>query len=141
MKYLLDTNVVSELRRVQCHPNVRARLAAIAEEDLCISVITLGEIAYGISRLEPGKRRREFEEWLDQTERFFADRLLPVDREIARLWGEITAKAAEQGRVIHAADGLIAATAIRHGLHVMTRDVTGFEATGVMLINPWEEAR
>jgi toxin FitB len=139
VKYLLDTNVVSEVRRAKCQPNVRARLAAIPEEDLCISVITIGEIAHGICRLEPGKRRREFEEWLGQTERFFADRLLPVDREIARLWGEITAKAAEQGRAIHAADGLIAATAVRHGLHLMTRDVMGFEATGVMLINPWEE--
>jgi len=139
VKYLLDTNVVSEVRRAECHPNVRARLAAIAEEDLCISVITLGEIAHGISRLEPGKRRREFEEWLGQTERLFAERLLPVDREIARLWGQITARAADQGRVIHAADGLIAATGIRHGLHVITRDVKGFEATGVMLINPWEE--
>lgn len=138
MKYLLDTNVVSEARRTECDPTVRARLASIADEDLCISVITIGEIAYGIARLEPGKRRRQFEEWLGQTEHFFADRLLQVDQETARAWGHITAKAAAKGRAIHAADGLIAATAVRHGLQLMTRNTKDFGTTGAMLINPWE---
>lgn len=139
MKYLLDTNVISEAHRTQCHPAVRARLAATPDEDLCISVISIGEIAYGIARLEPGKRRRELTEWLAETQQYFADRLLEVDREIAQLWGEITAKAAGRGRALHAADGLIAATALGHGLHLMTRNVADFELTGVMLINPWEE--
>lgn len=138
MKYLLDTNVVSEARRPQCHPSVRARLEASADEDLCLSVVSIGELAYGIARMSSGKRRRELEKWLVQTEQLFADRLLNIDRHIAQLWGEISAKATARGQTLNAADGLIAATAIRHGLHLMTRNLKDFEATGVMLINPWE---
>jgi toxin FitB len=138
VKYLLDTNVVSEARRPQCNPSVRARLAAAANDDLYISVISIGKIAYGVSRLVPGKRRREIEEWLAQTEHYFTDRLLTVDRDIARLWGEITAKSAELGHTLHAADGLIAATALRHGLSVMTRNTKDFDTVGVKLVNPWE---
>lgn len=61
---------------------------------------------------------------------------LSLDSETARVWGELTARAQQQGRTVHMADGLIAATALRHGLHVMTRNVSDFEPTGVLLINP-----
>ncbi len=138
MKFLLDTNVVSETRRTQCHPAVRARLEATENSDLYISVITVGEVAFGIARLEQGKRREELAEWLAKTELFFADRVLPVDGEIARLWGNLAAQAADKGRALHAADGLIAATAMRHGLGIMTRNVADFAFTAVQIINPWE---
>jgi predicted nucleic acid-binding protein len=138
VKLLLDTNVVSEARRTQCHPNVRAHLDAADDADLVISVVSIGEIAFGIARLELGKRRKKLEEWLAQTEIFFADRILPIDRDIARLWGNITAKAAEQGHTFHASDGLIAATALRHGLKLMTRNLADFAGTGVILVDPWE---
>jgi predicted nucleic acid-binding protein len=137
VKFLLDTNVVSEIRRPKAHPAVRAAVEAAAEVDLHISVITLGELAFGIARLEPGKRRQELEHWLAQTEVLFADRLLGIDPNIARLWGNLAARAAGAGHTLHAADGLIAATAIHHSLHLMTRNVADFKSTGVQIVNPW----
>jgi predicted nucleic acid-binding protein len=70
-------------------------------------------------------------------ERHYADRVLPVDLETSHIWGELTAAAQKIGKIIPASDGLIAATARRHGLHVMTRNTEHFEPTGVMLVNPW----
>jgi predicted nucleic acid-binding protein len=67
----------------------------------------------------------------------YADRLLPVDLETSRLWGELTAAARKIGRIIPAADGLIAATTRRNGLHIMTRNTGDFESAGALLLNPW----
>jgi len=138
MKTLIDTDVLSEARKPDGHASVKQRLAAADPSDLFISVISIGEIAHGIARLPAGARRRDLETWFGMTERHFADRILPIDRDIAQLWGEITARAASNGRTLHAADGLIAATALHHGLRIMTRNVKDFEATGVLLTNPWE---
>lgn len=138
MKTLIDTDVLSEARKPDGHAPVKQRLAAADPSDLFISVISIGEIAHGIGRLPAGARRRELETWFGMTERHFADRILPIDRDIAQLWGEITAKAAGLGRTLHAADGLIAATALHHGLRIMTRNVKDFDATGVLLSNPWD---
>jgi predicted nucleic acid-binding protein len=138
MKTLIDTDVLSEARKPGGHALVKQRLAAAEPDDLFISVISIGEIAHGIARLPAGVARRELEAWLGVTERHFADRILPIDRDIAQLWGEITAKAANAGRTLHAADGLIAATAIHHGLRIMTRNVKDYGVTGVLLSNPWE---
>jgi toxin FitB len=77
--------------------------------------------------------------WLHTLERQYADRLLPVDLETSRLWGELTAAAQKTGRIIHAADGLIAATARRHSLYVMTRKTGDFESAGALTLNPWAE--
>jgi toxin FitB len=138
LKVLLDTNVLSEARRPNGNRLVRERLAATADEDQFVSVISIGEIAAGTAKLAPGKRRRELEEWLQIAERFFADHILPIDRDIAHLWGDLTARVAKGGHTLHVADGLIAATALHHGLRLMTRNVKDFEPTGVLLINPWE---
>jgi len=73
-------------------------------------------------------------------EQDYAERILPVDAETARVWGELTAAARARGKTVSVSDGLIAATALRHGLHVMTRNVSDFIDTGAMLINPWENA-
>ena len=138
MKALIDTDVLSEARKPDGHEMVRKLVAAADPDDLFISVISIGEISHGIARLPAGARRRELEAWLGMTERHFTDRILPIDRDIAQLWGEIAAKAATAGRTLHAADGLIAATALRHGLRLLTRNVKDFEPTGVLLSNPWE---
>jgi predicted nucleic acid-binding protein len=138
LKALLDTNVLSEARRPDGNALVKARLLALPEEDQYLSVITIGELAAGIAKLDPGKRRRGLEESLELAERQFAAHILPIDREIAHLWGDLTTRAAKAGRTLHAADGLIAATALHHGLRLMTRNTRDFEATGVQLINPWE---
>ena len=138
MRALLDTCVLSELNR---HgggaPQVQQVVSEFADEALFVSVVSLGEIAKGVALLGAGTRQRDLLTWLNGLESNFADRLLPVDSETARVWGELTARAQQQGRTVHVADGLIAATALRHGLHVMTRNVSDFEPTGALLINPW----
>ncbi|QDU90978.1 Toxin FitB [Pirellulimonas nuda] len=139
MKVLLDTNVVSEARKPRGNPGVRRRLAELDEFNQFLSVVSIGEIAYGVARLARGKLRDALELWLAQAERSFADRLLPVDAQVAGLWGELAARSAAAGGTISLADGLIAATAIHHGMRLMTRNVADFASTGGMLINPWEE--
>ena len=137
MKVLLDTCVLSELRHPKGHPGVRRAVAALHEEELFMSVISVGEILKGISLLAEGPRKHVLASWLDTLEKDYRDRILSVDRDICRRWGELTAGAQRAGRSVSATDGLIAATALHHGLQVMTRDTADFEPTGVPLFNPW----
>lgn len=138
MRVLLDTCVLSELRHPKGHPAVRQAVDALNAEELFVSVITIGEIAKGVSHLREGPKKRALETWMNTLERDYGDRLLSIDLETCRLWGELTARAEKAGRVVPATDGLIAATALRHGLRVMTRNTTDFESTGVLLLNPWK---
>jgi toxin FitB len=138
VRVLLDTCVLSELRKPQGDVGVRQSVERIPDNDLFVSVISLGEIAKGIALLADVRRKRDLQSWLQMLERDYAARILPVDREAAHIWGELTASAQKDGKIISASDGLIAATARRHGLHVMTRNVADFEPIGVMLINPWD---
>jgi toxin FitB len=138
VRVLVDTCVLSEVRRPRPNTRVRERLESVPEADIFLSSMTIGEIVNGITRLPQGQRRRDLESWLAQIEQLYAAQILPVDIETARIWGEATARAAQRGRVVPVADGLIAATALRHGLHVMTRNSADFQATGVLLIDPWE---
>ena len=139
MRVLLDTCVISEIRRPEARPAVRDALARLPEDDTYLSAITLGELASGVARLVEGRRRRELAAWLDGLETTYAERILPVDAEVARLWGELDANARRIGRPVGVQDGLIAATARRHGLHVMTRNVDDFSPTGTLVVNPWED--
>ena len=111
----------------------------MTSEEIFVSVISIGEIVKGIELLEAGRRKRELLSWIRNLELNYADRLLSVDLEVVRIWGEITAVAQKQGITIPVCDGLIASTARRHGLHLMTRNTADFEYTGVMLINPWND--
>jgi len=138
VRVLLDTCVLSELRHPRGNRGVLQAVDALDEEELFVSVISTGEILKGISLLEEIPRKRTLETWLATLERDYADRILSIDLETSRLWGELTAAAQKSGRVVPAADGLIAATAIRHGLRLMTRNPADFEFTGVSLLNPWE---
>jgi hypothetical protein len=139
MRALLDTCVLSELRLPRVNPGVREAIEALDTDDLFVSVLSIGEIAKGIALLQEGRRKRALQAWLLTMERLYGGRLLPVDLETSRIWGEITAAAQRIGRQIPSADGLIAATARRHGLHVMTRNTADFEATGALLLNPWAD--
>lgn len=138
MRVLFDTNVVSEPQ--QAAPNVRVlqRVRSVLPENSYLSVITVGELAYGVKRLSPGKKQAALEAWLVALEQSYASRILNVDIETTRIWAEITVASEAKGRPLQPQDGLIAATAIRHGLHLMTRNTADFEHTGVLLINPWE---
>lgn len=140
MRVLLDTCVLSELRRPEPHAGVRRAIETLNSDDLFVSVLTIGEIAKGIALLKDGRKKRTLQVWLQTLERHYADRLLPIDLETSRIWGELTAAAQKAGRTISASDDLIAATARRHGLHLMTRNTTDFEPSGVLLFNPWGDA-
>jgi predicted nucleic acid-binding protein len=138
MRALLDTCVLSELRNARPNPGVRRAIDDFASDDLYVSAVSVGEIAKGIALLNDSHNKRGLESWLRALELDYADRLLPVDLETAHIWGELTAAAQKRGCGIPVGDGLIAATAIRHGLHVMTRNTADFEATGVLLLSPWK---
>lgn len=137
MRFLLDTCVLSELRKPNCHHKVREAIHSKVSEDLFVSVISIGEIAKGIELLEPGQRQRELKVWLETLKASYGDRILLIDQEISHFWGELSAHAQRRGRIVSVTDGLLGATALCHGLRVMTRNVDDFEPTGVQLVNPW----
>lgn len=137
MRALLDTCVLSELRRTRPDPRVQAFIQELESDDLYLSVVSVGEITKGISLRPDDEVKRELRSWLQKLERLYAERILPIDAETARIWGELTVSSQKRGRVVSAADGLIAATAHRYGLHVATRNTPDFETTGVLVINPW----
>lgn len=140
MKVLLDTCCLAELQRPSPAPGVVRLLEEIDESELFISVISIGEITKGIELLEHGRRRQVLESWLLGLEQQFSNRILGVDIESARIWGELMATARREGRGLSLGDGLLAAAAHRHGLHFITRNVKDFVGTGIMIINPWDHS-
>lgn len=138
MKALLDTCVLAELRRPEGNPAVKSAVAETPDGDLYLSVLTVGEIAKGIALLAAGRKKKALGSWLTGLEGKFGDRILAIDVDTARIWGELTARAQKAGVSIPGVDGLLAATALRHGLHVMTRNSRHFEASGALIIDPWQ---
>jgi toxin FitB len=138
VKYLLDTSVLSELIKPSPSEGVLSFLSQIDSRDAWLSVITIGEIVSGIQSVAEGKRKRQYEAWLNEIEGQYEGMVLPVDIEISRIWGEIHGRLRRRGIQLAPPDGLIAATAIRQGLYVVTRNVKDFEPTGVLIVNPWE---
>jgi len=138
MRVLLDTCVLSEIRKKKGNSVVKNAVQAFNSADLFLSVIMIGEIVKGIELLRTGKRKKELTAWVQGLERDFSDSILSIDIETVRIWGDLTASSQKSGKTVSACDGLIAATAKRHGLHLMTRNVKDFESTGTMIINPWE---
>ena len=134
--FLIDTDVLSALRRRGRHPSVVAWMGGQPASDLFLSVVTIGEIEQGIAKQE--RRDPPFAQhlanWLDRVLTWYGDRILAVDVHTARLWGRLTAKLGHDN-----ADLLIAATALRHGLTVVTRNVRHFDSTGVEVLDPFAE--
>jgi predicted nucleic acid-binding protein len=132
--FLLDTVIVSELRKKRPNGGVVRWISKQQEDQLHLSVVTLGEIERGIEKCR--KDDTEFADalaaWLESLMRLYADRILPVSPNVARRWGRLSAQLGHDG-----ADLLIAATALTHGLTVVTRNAGHFEPTGVSLINPF----
>ena len=136
MSAILDTCVVSELYDVNAEPAVVQKVDELGA-NAYLSVITIGELFRGVQLLEPGRRQRALIQSLRRTEQRFAQRILPIDTEVARVWGQITAETRGVGREVPPLDGLIAATALHHGMAVMTRNVRHFAPTGVEVVDPW----
>jgi predicted nucleic acid-binding protein len=136
---LLDTCALTELRDPRGNTAVKAAVALIPDDSLYVSGLSLGEIARGISLLRDGRKKRNLSDWLIGLESQFADRILPVDQETAHLWGDISARAEHAGIMVLAIEGLLAATALRHGLHLMTHNTPRFAATGTLIVDPWRE--
>jgi predicted nucleic acid-binding protein len=135
MTYLLDTNVLSELRQPDPAEGIRKWVAATPPDRLHVSVLTLGEIEKGITRIRGRGDHRQvpvLERWLRDLETGFADRILPVTLSIASAWGR-----QDRTRPMPVIDALIAATARVHELTVVTRNVQDFEPAGVQVLNPF----
>lgn len=132
--YLLDTMVLSELRKKRRHPGVTDWIRAQRSNDLFLSAVTIGEIERGIAL--QAKRNPGFAsalaDWLDKVMTLYAERILATDLAVARRWGRLSADIGNDG-----ADLLIAATALEHGLAVVTRNKRHFEPTGVEVVNPF----
>ncbi len=138
--YLVDTNIPSEF--THSHPDARVAsfIRNAGQENLFLSVISVGEIRKGIDLLPASQKRTELQEWLDTELRaWFAGRILPVTEAIAERWGALSAAARKQGVTLAVADGIIAATALEHGLTLVTRNTKDFANLGVTLVNPWLE--
>ena len=137
MRFLLDTNAVSEPARPQPDAGYAAWFADAPEADLFISVITLGELRRGVALLPDGARRRRYESVNRELLVWFGDRVLSIDPDVAIVWGDLSARHRSLGRRPALADELVAATALAHDLVVVTRNVADFEHSGCKLLCPW----
>lgn len=136
MNYLLDTNIISEVRKgAKCDANVAAWYALIDDADIYLSVLVLGELRKGVERARPNDpaQARVLEKWLDTVVGSFADRILPVDQGVADEWGRMSAK-----RPVSTVDALLAATAKVHGMTLATRNVSDVADLGADFVNPFE---
>jgi toxin FitB len=134
LSYLLDTNVVSELRRTRPNRSVLRWVGDVSTTSLFLSVLVVGEIRKGVERLRSrdAHQAAQLEDWLDGLRRDFGDRVLPVTTSVAEAWGRLVAPAP-----LPVVDSLLAATALVHGLTLVTRDVGPAERIGVPVLDPW----
>lgn len=138
MSYLVDTNVVAELARREPDPRVVTWFREVPDAALHLSVLTLGELRKGVESLAEVRRRERLRVWLENDlAEWFGERLLPISAAVADRWGCLLAQTA---RPMPAIDSLIAATAIHHGLRMVTRNEKDFGFPGLEVINPWRRA-
>jgi predicted nucleic acid-binding protein len=140
MAWLLDTNIVSETRRLKPEPKVLGFIADHPLEELYVSVVTLAELRFGIELLtRDDKRRDELNEWLTHDVRpMFAQRILPITEDVIIRWRFLVHEGGKAGHTYSQPDLIIAATALHHGLTVVTRDRSDFDRARVPVVNPWE---
>jgi predicted nucleic acid-binding protein len=135
LTFLIDTNVISEPRRTQPDPNVIAWFQQTDSTQVYISVLTIGELARGATKAA----RRDaaagvrLHRWLGEIDAEYSDRMIAVDRDTATLWGKLTS-----ARTMPMVDALLAATALVHGMTLVTRNVRDVLDTGVTILNPWD---
>ena len=135
MSYLIDTNIISEVRKGdRCDPNVSAWYASIADKDLFLSTLVLGEIRKGVELARPRDpdKAAALERWLGQVEAAFGARVLGIDNAVTDRWGRMSAV-----RPIPVIDGLMAATAMTNGLTLVTRNDRNVAGLGAAVLNPF----
>lgn len=136
MSYLVDTNVVSEAVRTRPSQRVLAWLRSVPDSALHLSVLTLGELRHGVEGIDDGRRKEKLRLWLEQeVPAWFGDRLLPVTAAVADRWGRLLA---DTRRPVAAVDSLLAATALAHGLRLVTRNTKDFTYPDLELLDPWQ---
>ena len=135
MSYLIDTNIISEVRKGdRCDPHVSAWYASIADEQVFLSTLVLGEIRKGVELVRPrdADKAAALEQWLQQIEAAFDGRVLGIDNAVSDQWGRMSAI-----RSIPVIDGLLAATAATNGLTLVTRNDRDIAGLGAMVLNPF----
>lgn len=138
--WLLDTNVISELRRPRPEPRVVAFVATQPLESLFVSAVTLAEIRFGIELVADASQRAELTDWLTHKVRpMFEQRILPVSEDVMFKWRLLVEEGRKVGHTFSQPDLIIAATGLQHGLTVVSRDTADYARTRVALLNPWSD--
>jgi toxin FitB len=136
--WLVDTNILSELRRPRPEPKVIAFVAAQPLDSLFVSSVTLAEIRFGIELVADAGKRAELSDWLTHKVRpMFDRRVLPVTEDIMFKWRLLVEHGRKVGHTFSQPDLIIAATALEHGLTIVSRDMTDYERARVPVLNPW----
>jgi hypothetical protein len=140
LNLLLDTNVLSEVRRPAPDLKVLGWLDAVDEDRVFISVASIAELRRGIALMDDGRRRDALVAWLaNDLPARFAERILPIDHAVAEYWGDLMAQSRRSGVALSVMDGFFAATALAKDLTLVTRNVKDFATFGVPLLNPRDE--
>jgi len=139
LRFLLDTNVISEMQKLRPNEGAVQWLQLVDETTIFISVLTWAEIRHGTETMPEGAWRRRMTQWLefDLAQRFY-NRILPIDFRVADQWGKLMAERAAQGQKLPAMDALIAATALVHDLAVVTHNVVHFHGACPHVVDPWD---
>jgi predicted nucleic acid-binding protein len=136
VNYLIDTNIISEVRKgARCDPNVASWYETIEDTSLYLSVLVIGEIRNGIERVRPkdNVQANAIEKWLVAVDKAFGERILPIDRAVADEWGRLNAN-----RPLPVIDGLLAATAKIHHMTLVTRNTVDIADLDVHILNPFD---
>ena len=142
MSHLIDTNVASQPVRPKPNPGVLSWLDSVPDEALHLSVLSIGEMRDGVERMKASPRKRErLRVWLEQeVPAWFDGRILAIDTAVADRWGRLISERRAIGKPLPAVDSLLAATALVHGLRLVTRNTKDFDVAGLEVLNPWGDA-